>query len=282
MEGGGYAYTDGPELSSWLNTLSWGIDGSQVNAGDTFTLKLLCTFNFITSSPIVDLKVGDNVYATCIFNPGYVTVPYSSMECTASNNVTPQTRATGTVSFAVTYNAGGSGGASDLQDSTCFTTGINTITYEDGPNKISYAVNMNGGIGSQNAYNPSDLAYWSMLLPDINMQQNYVLAGDCPGGYTSGVLGLKVIGQDMDCDSIHSLISDSFNPWYFPTSTSTNFQYTTTCNPTDGVTMTFLNVPAGFRPFVDGLATLAKGSYTVQYTNKYTCTNGNIKTTVTR
>lgn len=188
----GYPYTNGPNLPSWINTLSWGIDGSQVNAGDTFTLTLPCTFKFTSSSSTVNLQVGGNVYATCTFNSGYTIVAYSSLQCTASNIVTPLTRATGSVNFPVAYNAGGSAGATDLQDSTCFTTGSNTISYTDGSNTISLAVNFNGGVLSQRSVDPSILAYNVREIPDLNKKQVYALAGNCAGGYSSGVLGIKL------------------------------------------------------------------------------------------
>ena len=273
----GYPYTNGPNLPSWINTLSWGIDGSKVTAGDTFTLTLPCTFKFTSTSSTVDLKVGSNVYATCTFNSGYTIVAYSSMQCTASNLINPLTRATGSVNFPVAYNVGGSAAATDLEDSTCFTTGSNTVSYMDGPNTISLAVNFVGGIISQGTVDPSILAYNVRVIPDLNKNQVYVLAANCPGGYSSGVLGIQLTNALMDCDSVHALISNSLNSWYFPKSTSTNFQVTTTCTPAGGLKMTYLNVPAGFRPFIDGLVSMTGGQFSTSYTNQYTCKNQQYK-----
>ena len=77
-------------------------------------------------------------------------------------------------------------------------------------------------------------------------------------------------GATIDCSTVHVGISNGLNDWNYPISLE-SFSYTKTCTSTS-VLVTFQNVPAGYRPFVDAYISATRvSSYTMQYTNIYAC-----------
>ncbi|EGW31729.1 uncharacterized protein SPAPADRAFT_140900, partial [Spathaspora passalidarum NRRL Y-27907] len=266
----------GPAYPSWISTLSWAIKGTDVSPGDTFTLTLPCVFKFTTSQTTVSLSVGSTNYATCTFNPGDVVVAFSQLQCVVSDSVTPSTDAHGTINFPVAFNVGGSALSTDLQDSTCFADGTNTVSYYDGDNKLSTSVQFTGGYNGS----PSQIIYTNRVVPSLNKQQHMVIAGDCPAGYRSGSLGIQIAnsGPKIDCSSIHIAITNALNAWYLPENADTDFSYTYSCSTTS-FTINYQNIPAGYRPFIDTLVSVATGSsITTTYVNNYVCANSILTT----
>ena len=201
-----YQYST-PAAPSWIATLSWKILGSNVHAGDTFTLNMPCVFKFTTTQDSVDLTVGDTVYATCQFAPGDLVVAYSQLKCTASNNVKASTNAAGSVHFPIAFNVGGSANSVDLQNSQCFTAGSNQVTFTDGDKELTTTANFQGGTNT-NGNSPTDtIVYNNRVVPSLNKQQLYLLGGTCPNGYRSGTLGVTIVGGTLDCSTFHASIT---------------------------------------------------------------------------
>ncbi|KAK6453614.1 cell-wall agglutinin N-terminal ligand-sugar binding-domain-containing protein, partial [Scheffersomyces xylosifermentans] len=269
---GNYSITS-PDKPSWIATLHWVIDGSKEKAGDTFTLNMPCVFKFTTPAGVnsVDLKVNNDVYATCKFSPGEIVVPFSQLQCTVAKIVTGSTYASGTVNFPITFNVGESALQTDLEDSTCFTPGTNTVTFNDGPNKLSTTANFQAGSPMPDDFDPDTIVFRNRAAPSTNEYQHYLLAGNCPNGYRSGKLGFRFSGGTLDCSSVHAAITDQLNAWYFP-ETESDFSFTPRCT-SNGFSISYNNIPAGFRPFIDGLIRQSSSSLTVSYTNSYVCSD---------
>ncbi|EGW31730.1 uncharacterized protein SPAPADRAFT_141433, partial [Spathaspora passalidarum NRRL Y-27907] len=260
-----------PQFPSWIATLSWKIKGSNMSAGDTFTLTMPCVFKFTTSQRSINLSLGTTNYATCTFNPGDIVVAFSKLECVLSNSVNPRTDSFGTINFPITFNTGGSALDTDIQDSTCFVNGKNVVTFSDGNNKISTSVLFSGGSNED----PEQVVFKSRVIPTLNKQQHFLLAGNCPSGYTSGTLGMQIVslGATIDCRSIHMAITNSLNDWFMPKNTKLKFSHTFVCDPVTFV-LTYQNIPKGYRPFIDALVSVILGSkVTVIYLNNYICSN---------
>lgn len=85
---GSSSYQRLPSNPNWLVTMGWSMKGSEISAGDTFTLNMPCVFKFTDSATSVDLKVGSTTLATCTYNPGEIIVSYSELNCVASSSVT--------------------------------------------------------------------------------------------------------------------------------------------------------------------------------------------------
>ncbi|EGW34043.1 uncharacterized protein SPAPADRAFT_135549, partial [Spathaspora passalidarum NRRL Y-27907] len=269
QQSGTYPYTNGPGFASWIATLSWKIDGSTVSPGDTFTLNLPCVFKFTSTTPTVNLTVGSVNYATCTFNPGDVVVSFSQLQCVLLDTVTPSLDANGSINFPIVFNVGGSALNTDLQDSTCFHSGQNTVSFYDGNNQLSTQATFNNGSFTD----PNSIVFNNRAVPSLNKQQHYLLAGNCPAGYRSGSIGMNIqnSGSQFDCSSIQMAITNALNDWYFP-ETAGNFSYTYSCSSTSFV-VNYKNIPAGYRPFIDALVQVNNGvSVVMNYVNTYTCT----------
>ncbi|EGW33071.1 uncharacterized protein SPAPADRAFT_136382, partial [Spathaspora passalidarum NRRL Y-27907] len=259
----------GPSYPSWIVKLSWRINGNDMNAGDTFTLDLPCVFKFTTNQASVNLNVGKTNYATCAFNPGDIVVAFSKLECVLLDTVTSSTNAHGSINFPVAFNVGGSALSTDLESSTCFVDGRNTVSFYDGDNQLSTQVSFSGGATDD----PNKIVYRNRVVPSLNKQQHYLLAGNCRARYKSGSIGMKIQnqGSKINCDSIHMAITNSLNDWYLPKNANNDFKFTYTCTSTSFM-VEYKNIPAGYRPFIDSLFDVANGvSVSVNYVNNYIC-----------
>ncbi|KAG7665017.1 uncharacterized protein J8A68_001482 [[Candida] subhashii] len=258
----------GPRYPNWIADLSWMIDGSKVTKGDTFTLHMPCVFKFTTSDSEVNLNVSGKTYATCSFAPGDVVVDYSELKCVVSDSVGPSTYAYGTVHFPFSFNVGGSGLTTDLNCAPIFHEGVNTVSFYDGDNELSTDVKFVGGASTD----PTVIVRENRLIPSLNTEQHYLLAGECANGYQSATIGFSVLkdGVRLDCDSMHSLITDKLNDWYFPES-ATQIPNQVSCS-SNLLTVTFANIPSGFTPFADVFMRINPGiSNQIKYINQYQC-----------
>ena len=269
-QAGGNYYKPLPEFSSWVATLDWAIQGSKFKAGDTFTLHMPCVFQFTANTPTVQLKVNNDVYATCNFYSGEIITTYSELQCTMSDLVNDQTDVSGTLTVPMFFNTGLTANAVDLTNAKCFKAGDNTVTFTDGNNEISTNVNFNGG-QMLGPLDPNNIIVGSRFVPSLNTLQHFLAAGKCDNGYTSGTLGITVDNTNLDCSTLQAQITLQLNDWFFPES-SQNFNFQTTCTG-NTFTATYNNVPAGFRPFIDimGSAPSGNNGFIVHYTNDYFC-----------
>ncbi|EGW33833.1 uncharacterized protein SPAPADRAFT_134426 [Spathaspora passalidarum NRRL Y-27907] len=271
--GGGYPYAS-PSSPSWMAKLGWKIDGSTMNSGDTFTLDMPCVFKFPTTQTSVDLKVGSTSYATCTFSIADILLSSSQLNCVLLSAVQDSTSATGTLTFPVAFNVGGSASSNDVSCASRFQDGVNTVTFKDGSNTLSTQATFQKGVDSD----PNKIIYHARTLPMLNKMQHSLAAGNCASGYSTGTLGIKIINNSgqVDCANIHAAISNSLNDWYLPKSVSSSFSFTTTCS-SSGYSISYQNVPAGYRVFIDALVSIVVGGdNTVQYLNKYVCSGSTV------
>ena len=268
---GNYPY-GGPGYPTWTAVLGWSLDGTLASPGDTFTLVMPCVFKFITTQTSVDLTANGVKYATCTFHAGEDFTTFSSMSCVVNNGLSSNIRAFGTVRLPISFNVGGTGSSVNIQDSKCFTAGTNTVTFTDGDHKISTTVNF-----PKTPQSSSSLVYFARVIPSLDKLSSLVVASQCTAGYASGVLGFSATKDDVtiDCSTIHVGITNGLNSWNMPVS-SESFSYTKTCTPNSFI-ITYENVPAGYRPFIDSYvkkSATATNGFNLNYTNIYNCMDG--------
>ncbi|KAI5906184.1 Agglutinin-like protein 9, partial [Candida parapsilosis] len=258
-----------PNYPTWTAVLGWSLDGAKVNPGDTFTLTMPCVFKFITTQTSVDLSADGVSYATCQLNPGEILVTYSTLTCTVNSALRSNMEATGTLSLPLSFNVGGSGGNADVADASCFKVGQNTVTFTDGSNSISTTANFKQGDYQLGTY---DKFINYRLIPSLNEAQHYMVSGPCAKGYVSGTIGLATSDSgSIDCSNWHVGYSNDFNEWAFPKSFSSDYTVTSSCSSSQ-LLVSFKNVPAGYRPFIDALFRVPNGAgVKVTYINTASC-----------
>ncbi|KAK6866917.1 Agglutinin-like protein 6, partial [Candida tropicalis] len=258
----------GPASPTWKATLGWSLDGTKVNPGDTFTLIMPCVFKFITEQTTIDLTANGVNYATCTFHAGEEFTAFSSVGCVVKDALKSNIQAFGTVTIPFTFNVGGTGTSVSLQDSTCFTTGDNIVTFQDGDNKLSITANFEPTGASR-----SDLIANARSIPSLEKMTHLVIAPDCPSGFKSGTISLNTNnGAYIDCAQVHVGMTNFINPWNYPTNSEQNFSKQPTCNE-GSFTLSFESVPAGFRPFFDVMVT-PKGKMGFDYKYSVVCADG--------
>ncbi|KHC30901.1 hypothetical protein MGO_04885, partial [Candida albicans P76055] len=268
---GNYAYK-GPNRPTWNAVLGWSLDGTSANPGDTFTLNMPCVFKFITDQTSVDLTAEGVKYATCQFYSGEEFTTFSSLKCTVSNTLTSSIKALGTVTLPISFNVGGTGSLVDLESSKCFKAGTNTVTFNDGDKKISIDVDF-----EKTNEDASGYFIASRLIPSINKVSITYVAPQCANGYTSGAMGFTIGSGDttIDCSNVHVGITKGLNDWNFPVS-SDSLSYNKTCSST-GISITYENVPAGYRPFFDVYTSVSGQNRQLRYTNDYACVGSSLQ-----
>ena len=268
---GNYAY-QGPQYPTWNAVLDWSLDGTTTSPGDTFTLIMPCVFKFTTSATSVDLTANGITYATCDLHAGEEFTTYSSLTCTVTDSLSSVHEAMGTVTIPLAFNVGGSGSSVDIADSTCFTAGTNTVTFQDGDTSISTQAYFAAATGSS-----SGLLYFQRSVPSLNKLNALAILPDCPNGYTSGTLGFSSSNSRflIDCSSAEAYITNLLNSWNYPTSAD-SFSYTQTCT-SKSFQITFNNIPAGYRPYIAALVQAPSSDYKIDYTAKYQCAGSSQK-----
>ncbi|RLV95103.1 Agglutinin-like protein 3 [Spathaspora sp. JA1] len=240
--------------------------------GDTFTLTMPCVSGFPTTQKSVNLNVGSTSYATCYFTPNSILLGLSELKCVFLPSLQESTMAQGKLTFPVAFNAGGSALDTDLKCANYFKDGINTISFRDGDNILSTQTTFQKGTSSAN---PKIQVRSARIIPQLNKAQFYYLGTECPNGYTWGQLGGTFWGKTglWDCSSVHASISNSFNDWYFAKNRDPSFDIDIeiTCNG-QGFFFIYRNIPAGYRPFFDGLASVTPGVIVdMSYSNRFIC-----------
>ncbi|ODQ78314.1 hypothetical protein BABINDRAFT_89893 [Babjeviella inositovora NRRL Y-12698] len=232
-------------FNGWLASLDWSLDSS-VAAGDTFTITMPHTYRMVSATTFPLTADGVN-YASCKGVAGGSSTGTTIITCTVANAITGVDRVFGTLSFSVSFGAGGSANSADLSDAKFYTAGTNTITWsQSGGQSLTAPVTFDSGKYSWK----SALNYYSHNLP-TGVRQEYMLSQQCP---SSGIeLGeLKIINPDggFDCSNTFAYTSNSINAWSFPETfgSSNNIQLVCTTNL---VTVTYTNLQPGERVFVD-------------------------------
>ncbi|RCK62952.1 Agglutinin-like protein 5 [Candida viswanathii] len=225
---------------------------------------------FIVTTPEVDLVASGQTYATCRLNAGEEFVPFSTVQCTVSDNVEPGETYNGEVSLPFSFNAGGSGSSTDIEASRCFVPGENTITFTDGDNRLSIQAYFD-----PNPTDPSGLVSAQKLIQSLAQSLALVILPECPNGYRSGTLGISSTaeGYNIDCNSAQAGLTSELNAWVKPVD-ALDFPYTSECT-SSGFSISFLNIQPGYRVFLNALATVpSDAAYRVNYDVRYQCVGG--------
>ncbi|EMG47020.1 hypothetical protein G210_2711, partial [Candida maltosa Xu316] len=261
-----YPY-QGPQYPSWVPVINWSLNGANASPADTFNLIMPCTFKFTTSDPTINLVADGVTYAVCSLNSGEEFTTFSSLSCSVSNALTSNTQAFGSISFPIAFNIGGSSSSVDTTDSQCFKAGSNTVTFYDGDNAFSTTANF-----VHTNEESSGLLTSQRVIPSLGKQQALVIPPNCPNGYSSGSFGFSASNSqaNIDCSSLHSAITQQLNDWNMPTSADP-YSFTIQCTAKRAF-VTFQNVPAGYRPYLDVYLTAPTSSnYRLDYSATYTC-----------
>ncbi|EGW31603.1 uncharacterized protein SPAPADRAFT_155003, partial [Spathaspora passalidarum NRRL Y-27907] len=260
----------------WEATLSWSLKSSEIQPYDTFGLILPCVFKFATNENTLTLKVNEVELAFCSLISGELKETFSKLDCIALPGVTLG-NSKGGIKLPFTFNVGGSALSTDLETSKCFTAGKNIISFYDGDKELSYPAFFETMFESGGKHDADEVVYGARSLENMKWLQNYLLAGNCPQGYTSGKLGFTILqGAKIDCNTIHAYISNKFNDWFFPT-TFEEMKMTINCSENE-VLIEYQNISPGYRPYLDGLISTRLGHDTkMKYVNQYTCNNETVK-----
>ncbi|RCK66191.1 Agglutinin-like protein 3 [Candida viswanathii] len=265
----GYGYR-GPANPIWYAKLSWNLDGAIHNPGDTFTLNLPGVFKFVTGQSQLTISAGGICYATCTFQAGEQFMTFSVINCVVSDSLTANIQAYGTVSFPFSFSAGGSALEVDLVNANQFKVGTNTITFRHGNIDLSVEADF-----QRDPFPKAELISHGKIIPSLRKVCHILVCAECTDGYESGVLGLATSDPAVaiDCESVHIGATSELNPWLHPIN-SESLEHTKECDA-GKLLITFKNVPAGYRPFVDTLFdSTSDKPVSLQYTNKFTCMNG--------
>ncbi|RCK62858.1 Agglutinin-like protein 3 [Candida viswanathii] len=265
----GYGYR-APSNPIWYAKLSWNLDGAIHNPGDTFSLNLPGVFKFLTGQSQFAISAGGVSYATCTFQAGEQFMTFSVINCVVSDSLTANIQAYGTVAFPFSFNAGGSALEVDLVSANQFKVGTNTITFRHGNKDLSVEADF-----QSDPFPKAELISSGKIIPSLRKICHLLVCAECTDGYESGVLGLTTNDPavTIDCDSVHIGATNELNPWLYPMN-SESLDYTKECDA-GKLLVTFKNVPAGYRPFVDTLFdSTSNAAVTLKYTNTFTCMNG--------
>ncbi|RLV91283.1 Agglutinin-like protein 1 [Spathaspora sp. JA1] len=262
-----------PVKTGWNAILSWEVDGSWMKPGDTFTLNMPCVYRFTNTEPSIHLTENSIDYANCIFSPGDIALEYSELKCVLLPTVNQLTKAIGTISIPLTFNAGYSASTIDLKCSKYFHDGVNTVSFYDGDNVLSTQATFQRGVSTT----ASIIVYELRNIPSLNKQQQYLLQGTCARGYSQGRLGVIIYGGTglIDCSSVRAYASNSFNDWYLPESID-EILFTLDCSSRE-VNVRYENVPAGYRVFLEVFYHRTAGvQLDVDYVNRYICAGSSV------
>ncbi|RCK66196.1 Agglutinin-like protein 5 [Candida viswanathii] len=235
--------------------------------GNTFTLMMPSVFKFIVTTPEVDLVASGKAYATCRLNVGEEFVPFSTVQCTVSDNVESGETYNGEVSLPFSFSAGASGSSTDIEASRCFVPGENTITFTDGDNRLSIHAYFEA-----NPTDPSGLISAQKLIQSPAQPLALVILPECRSRYLSGI-SFTAEGYSIDCNSAQAGLTTELNAWIKPLDVF-DFPYTSECT-CSGFSFSFLNIQLGYRVFLNALATVpTDAAYRVKYDLRYQCVDG--------
>nr|QTC10007.1 agglutinin-like protein [Spathaspora passalidarum] len=238
-----------PAYPTWWASLSWEIDGSIMNSGDTFTLHMPCVFKFATSEDQLDLvtvnpDTGNPItYAACNLISGDVVVSFSELQCILSEEVQASTHVFGSLNVPIIFNIGFAGSNVDLVCASMFQKGTNMISFSDGDTIISTEAEF--GQGRTQMFRESSVLNKAEL---ILVHDNFDLCGE--GLSLLGlVMEFETPGGRFDCNSMGVGITNELNAWGAPTTFEKLLEPIPICDNTLFAYDFRRGVPPGF-PFI--------------------------------
>ncbi|KAG7193471.1 uncharacterized protein KQ657_000538 [Scheffersomyces spartinae] len=269
---GAFYYAELPSNPNWDVELSWSINGSTMNAGDTYQLTLPCIFKITADVDSFDLVANLQVLANCIFHSGELLVSYSTVTCQLTKAVNSDTMAVGKTSFPITFNVGGGNYDVMRTCATYFEKGTNTLEWTDGTNTLSYDIDFQGGFAY--GYDTDSIIYSLKEVPTISRSLLYLMAGNCPNGYLSGTLGVTVTNGKLECSSFHQGLTDYINVW-FNNEDYEQSSFDFTCDG-NALTVNYSNIKGKGRPFLNILVVFTGGDFLTSFTNDYYCSGSDL------
>ncbi|EGW33473.1 uncharacterized protein SPAPADRAFT_50349 [Spathaspora passalidarum NRRL Y-27907] len=265
-----------PYKPHWFAALSWAIKGTEIFPNNHFYLTLPCVYKFNTDKDYVPLIGTDNVeYGQCFYNPGELSVSYSKLDCVISNNVVKTTNVKGQIHIPLTFNAGGSHHTLDKDCAEKYDAGSNVIAFSGGK-AFKYTVNFAPGL----PYNPDNGVFHIRYHPKANRLQPYLVAGNCPKGYSKGYMGfeMKTTTARLDCGHWEAKRAESkkFNSWMFAESDQ-HLSKSVTCS-NNILSVYYKDVDKGDLPYLDAIIVPTDGfPVKMVYYNRYTCKGESIE-----
>ncbi|ODV77031.1 uncharacterized protein CANTADRAFT_29324, partial [Suhomyces tanzawaensis NRRL Y-17324] len=250
-----------PATPSWVASLSWAMSANAVVPGDTFGLTMPCVFTFTNGNKTFDLQAEGKTYATCLLTAGEMSLSYSSVQCTVTNEINNGDVVDGIAYFPITFNVGGSSNPVDLECSTRFKPGMNTITFSDGKNSLSNTAIFNGGeeisrivlVQEGNNLVLANETSHVRYLPQQGVYQGFEVSEDCGENESTCVeMGLFLNGGSLNCSSLNVFIAkpNEFNEWGFPT-IARKVKYRLFFCTNQQVTLKVDQTPPGYRVYFD-------------------------------
>ncbi|RCK64319.1 Agglutinin-like protein 7 [Candida viswanathii] len=258
---------EGPVLSTWIVTLGWEIDGTRAMPGDTFTLEMPCVYRIFIEETTIDLLAQGVSYATCDVVSGEESSTTSYLRCTMNSGLQESSTVDGILQFPVMFNAGGSASAVDLEASTCFTSGTNTITFIHGQRRLS--IQQNFAASTDRLGMPIAYVRTGNTLDDLLAM---LMAPACEDGYATGKLTIAPVDRDieLDCTTQTAGFTTALNAWHLPTN-SRDIYHSSLCTSRQ-FAISYSDVGAGYRPFLlVNLRRLQGTSFNVRYTIQNMC-----------
>lgn len=222
----------------------------------------------------LNLKAGETVYAQCDVNDGSFNSDHSYLACTMSSAVDKSGgSATGEIKFDFVFNAGGSSNDVDISAAKHFSSGKNEIDFSD----MTADVDFQAGPFFTDKKN-NELLYYSRSTPQ-NLEQVYVLSGDCSDGINSGSM-IYTTNNSLDCSQFKLKMTKDLNDFYMPKSANSVDDSSISCSDDNKkLTATFKNIPSGYRVFLEGFEKYPAGSSYVKhlYAENLKCSGGSTK-----
>lgn len=225
---------------------------------------------FLFTSPLA-IKVLKTTVATCVSDrylsdDGY---PGTNLKCTITSSVAKGVVYNGKISIQTTFRVGETGIPDALACASKFSNGVNSVvkkvTFNDGLNDLTATSDFEGG--ALYGDDPEKIALGKVY------ERNYVLAGQCANGYTSGTLGVESSAGSLDCASIYQAITTKLNAWYYPLNTKES-NYKIVCSK-KSFEIQYTNIPKGSRPLVYFGTNLVDVKDALTYKNVYKCKGSN-------
>lgn len=272
LEWSGDSKDSTPESPSWSVTLGWELAGTEVEIGDSFSLRMPCVFKFTTDSPIVWLGVGGVNYAVCNLISGEIMQTSSEMLCFVTGLLQPNQVITGILTVSFVFNSGHSTLDTDLECSNAYNAGDNTITFQAGTKQLSTQVNFATLQRNEDFMEVK-------LVPSLNQLQVYIGVPPCLDGYTGFEVALDTEFSFVPGDSYIG-VADKINPWGYPQSSVGGSYEITPSGNTVALKLNDESAPSGFG-FATFMLVNEEASYSVKYIYQFYCGNSGFSGMVT-
>ncbi|CCK71653.1 Sag1p KNAG_0H02380 [Huiozyma naganishii CBS 8797] len=265
----------------WITTFDFDIsDASKIQQGDSFSISLPYVYRikFENDAPNMDVSMKDGTTVFNCYASQQAAYKFSDsiLTCFAIKDLTMYEAISGTISFPLNFNDGGSITQNYLDGANFFKSGSMQVSFSD---ELSAPITFDPVHFNGNSYTMGRTTTYGSA-------ESYHLGMSCPNGYLVGgeetiFYDMKKEGYTLDCPSVQVGVSSNFNDFLLPKDISTtNPDYV--CNSAK-VRVQVGQLQAGEMVFIDALQALPEGPHTIYHsiTAAYTCMDTNAGTTYT-